>query len=56
MAELDDDDILTEEDRQAVIASRHYFRLNPDGGVLFERLVEECGFTIDEVDGCTNDG
>jgi hypothetical protein len=49
MIRSEDDDVLTEEDRQAVAASREYFRQNPEGGVSFEQLVAECGFTMDEV-------
>ena len=43
------DDTLSEEDRQAVAASREFFRQNPDGGIPFEQVVAECGFTMDEV-------
>ena len=49
MIRPEDDDVLTEEDRQAVTASREYFRQNPGGGVSFEQFVGECGFTMDEV-------
>jgi hypothetical protein len=47
--ELGDDDVLTEDDREAVAASREYFRQNPEGGVSFEEVVAECGFTMDEI-------
>lgn len=45
----DDDEELTAEDRRAVAASRAYFQQNPEGGIPFERVVAECGFTIDQV-------
>ena len=45
----DEEERLSEEDRRAVAASREYFRRNPQGGVPFEQVVAECGFTMDEV-------
>ena len=45
----DSDDELTEEDRRAVAASRDYFRQNPEGGVPFEQVVADCGFTMDQI-------
>jgi hypothetical protein len=45
----DDDEELTAEDRRAVAASRDYFRQNPEGGIPFEQVVAECGFTMDQV-------
>jgi hypothetical protein len=45
----EDGEELTEEDRGAVAASRDYFRLNPKGGVPFEQVVAECGFTMDQI-------
>jgi hypothetical protein len=45
----DDDEKLTAEDRRAVAASREYFRQNPKGGIPFEQVVAECGFTMDQV-------
>lgn len=47
----DAEDELTEEDRQAVTASREHFRQNPQGGVPFERVVADLGFTMDQVRG-----
>ena len=44
-----DDEPLTEEDRRAVTASRQWFRRNPEGGVPFEQVVAECGFTMDQI-------
>jgi hypothetical protein len=44
-----DDEELTEEDRRAVAASRDYFRQNPEGGIPFEQMVAECGFTMDQI-------
>jgi ElaB/YqjD/DUF883 family membrane-anchored ribosome-binding protein len=47
----DEEDELTGEDRQAVAASREYFRQNPEGGVPIEQAVAELGFTMDQVRG-----
>jgi hypothetical protein len=44
----DDDDELTEEDRQAVAASREYFHKG-GAGVAFEQVVADLGFTMDQV-------
>ena len=44
-----DDEGLTAEDRRAIAASREYFRQNPEGGIPFEQVVAECGFTMDQV-------
>ncbi|HUS04804.1 MAG TPA: hypothetical protein VMZ52_00800 [Bryobacteraceae bacterium] len=44
-----DDEQLTGEERRAVAASREYFRQNPEGGVPFEQVVAECGFTMDQI-------
>lgn len=50
MSEPDNnDEPLTEEDGQAVSTSREFFRLNPGGGVPFEQVVSELGFTMDQV-------
>ena len=49
MVRPQDDDALTEEDRQAIAASREYFRQNPQGGVSFEQVVAECGFTMEQI-------
>ena len=46
---IDEDDELTEEDRAAFMDSREYFRHNPDGGIPFEKVVAECGFTMDQI-------
>jgi hypothetical protein len=45
----DDDEEPTAEDRRALVASREYFRQNPEGGIPFEQVVAECGFTMDQV-------
>jgi hypothetical protein len=45
----EEDEELTEEDRRAVAASRDYFRQNPEGGIPFEQMVAECGFTMDQI-------
>ena len=45
----DEDDQVTDEDRQAIADSREYFRRNPDGGVSFEQVAAECGFTMDQI-------
>ena len=44
-----EDEPLTEEDRRAVAFSREWFRQNPEGGVPFEQVVAECGFTMDQI-------
>ncbi|MCP5118259.1 MAG: hypothetical protein GY953_46185, partial [bacterium] len=41
-----EDDELTDEDRRAIAASREYFRQNPEGGIPFEQVVADCGFTM----------
>jgi len=46
-----DDEPLTEEDRRAVADSREYFRRNPEGGVSFEQVVADLGFTMDQIRG-----
>ena len=45
----EDGDELNEEDRRAIATSRDYFRKNPEGGIPFEQVVAECGFTMDQV-------
>jgi len=50
-----DDEPLTEEDRRAVTASREYFRRNPEGGVSFEQVVADLGFTMDQIRGNRGD-
>ena len=45
----DDDEEPAAEDRRALVASREYFRQNPEGGIPFEQVVAECGFTMDQV-------
>ena len=45
------DEPLTEEDRQAVRASREHFRRHKDEGVTFDQFAAECGFTMDQVLG-----
>lgn len=45
----DEEDGLTEEDRQAIRSSRTHFRENPEGGLPFNEIVEGCGFTLDQV-------
>jgi len=44
-----EEDELTEEDRQAIRSSREYFRENPEGGLSLEETVAGCGFTMDQV-------
>jgi len=44
----DDDDILTDEDRRAVAASREYFRKG-GAGVPFQQLVADLGLTMEQV-------
>ena len=45
----DGDEEPAAEDRRALTASREYFRQNPEGGIPFEQVVAECGFTMDQV-------
>src|SRR5450631_1302829 len=45
----DDSEDLTPEDCRAVVASRDYFRQNPEGGIPFEQVVADCGFTLDQL-------
>jgi hypothetical protein len=49
MIREEDGEELTAEDCRAVAASRDYFRQNPEGGIPFEQVVAECGFTLDQV-------
>ncbi len=49
MTREEDDEELTGEDRRAIAASRDYFRQNPEGGIPFEQIVAECGFTVDQI-------
>ncbi|MGH9625630.1 MAG: hypothetical protein ACRD6B_14360 [Bryobacteraceae bacterium] len=42
-------DELTSEDRRAIADSRRYFRENPDGGLSFEQMIADCGFTMDQI-------
>ena len=51
----EDEDELTEDDRRAIAASREYFRKNPDGGVSFEQMVNDLGFTMEQVRSRTDD-
>ena len=44
-----DEEELTAEDRRAVATSRDYFRENTEGGIPFEQVVAECGFTMDQI-------
>ena len=44
-----DGEELTADDCRAIAASRDYFRQNPEGGIPFEQVVAECGFTMDQV-------
>jgi len=46
-----DDEPPTEEHRRAISASREYFRQNPEGGVSFEQMVADLGFTADQIRG-----
>jgi hypothetical protein len=51
----DEDEELTVEDRKAVAASREYFRQNPEGGVDFEQLAADLGFTTEQLRGHKGD-
>ncbi len=50
----EDDDELSEEDRQAVTASREYFQKGGEG-IPFEQVVADLGFTMDQVRGHKGD-
>jgi hypothetical protein len=50
-----DDEPLTEQDRRPIAASREYFRQNPEGGVSFEQVVADLGFTMDQIRGNQTD-
>ena len=50
----DSDEELTAEDSAAIQASREYFRDNPEGGVPFEQMVADLGFTMDQIRGPQN--
>ena len=43
-----DDEQFDEEDRKAIAAAQEYFREGGQG-VPFERVVADCGFTMDEI-------
>lgn len=45
----DEDEPLTEEDRRGIREAREYFKRNPDGGIPFERVVADLGFTMDQI-------
>jgi hypothetical protein len=49
MIREEDGEELTAEGRRAVAVSRDYFRQNPEGGIAFEQVVAECGFTMDQI-------
>jgi hypothetical protein len=48
------EDELTDEDRRVIAASQEYFRQNPEGGIPFEQVVADCGFTMDQIRGHDN--
>lgn len=50
----DDDEELTDEDRQSVAASREYFRQGGKG-IPFEQVVADLGFTMDQIRGNKSD-
>lgn len=49
MIHEDANEDVSEEDRLAIAASREYFRQNPNGGISFEQVLADCGFTMDQV-------
>jgi len=51
----DEEEELTGADRQAVAASREYLRQNTEGGIPFECVVADLGFTMDQVRGPKGD-
>ena len=42
---------LSEEEVQAVTASREHFRHHSEAGVSFDQFAAECGFTMDQIRG-----
>jgi hypothetical protein len=44
----EDEEALTAEDRQAVVASREWYQQHPEG-IPFEQVVAECGLTLEDV-------
>ena len=50
-----DDEPPTEKDRRAVAAPCEYFRQNPGGGVTFEQVAADRGFTMDQIRGNEGD-
>jgi hypothetical protein len=48
MVEDNEGDLLTEEDRAAIAASREYFRRGGEG-LSFEQVITDLGFTMDQV-------
>ena len=50
----DDDDELTEEERQSIAASLEYFDKGGEG-IPFEQVVADLGFTMDQVRGNKSD-
>ena len=55
MVESDGDESLSGDDHEAVATSREYFRRNPGGGVPFEQVIADLGFTMDRVREFKND-
>lgn len=43
------DDELSDDDRDAIAASRKYFRENPEGGIFFEQMAADCGLTMEQI-------
>ncbi len=50
----EDEDIMGDDDLRAIAASRGYFRKNSDGGIPFEQVGAECGFTMEQIRGHEN--
>jgi len=55
LVESDSDESLSGDDREAVATSREYFRRNPGGGVPFEQVIADLGFSMDQVRGSKGD-
>ena len=49
MIHEDANEDVSEEDRLAIAASREYFRQNPNGGISFDQVLADCGFTMDQI-------
>jgi hypothetical protein len=49
-----DDELMTEDDRLAVTASREWFEKNPEG-ISFEQVVADCGLSMADIENYNGD-